>query len=105
MLQLAGLQVICIVADGATSNRKFFKKHRIDKLCKSDVTYVTPNICSTPGSYIYFIADVPHLIKTVRNAWHNSQSSRTRSLTVKYLWHSYQANIICVSAGRIMGKR
>ena len=84
MLHLAGLQVIYIVADGATPNRIFFKNHKINKLRKSDVTYLTPNICSPPGGYIYFIADVPHLIKTVRNAWHNFQSSRTRHLTVMH---------------------
>ena len=39
MLQIAGLQVICVAADGASPNKRFFK------LQKSGVTYVTPNIC------------------------------------------------------------
>ena len=81
MLQIAGLQVICVAADGASPNRRFFKLHKIDRFVKSGVTYVTPNICKRSGN-IYFMADVPHLIKTVRNAWHNSQHNRSRNLIV-----------------------
>ena len=82
MLQLADLQVICVVADGATPNRRFFKLHKMEQYTKSGVTYFAPNICRTPGDYVYFIADVPHLIKTIRNAWHNSQHNRSRHLVV-----------------------
>lgn len=83
MLQIAGLQVICIVADGASPNRRFFKLHKINKYVKSGVTYVAPNVCCPPGDYVYFMADAPHLIKTVRNAWHNSQLNRSRHLVVR----------------------
>ena len=84
MLQIAGLQIICIVADGASPNRRFFKSHKISEFVKSGVTYLAPNVCCTPGSYVYFMADVPHLIKTIRNAWHNSQSGRSRHLMVRF---------------------
>ena len=84
MLQIAGLQVICVTADGASPNRKFFKLHKIDKLVKSGITYVAPNVCCKPGNYVYFMADVPHLIKTVRNAWYNSQLERSRHLVVSF---------------------
>ena len=53
MLQIAGLQVICIVADGATPNRKIFKLHKIEELMKSGVTCVAPNVCSKPGNHLY----------------------------------------------------
>ena len=32
--------------------------------------------------YVYFICDVPHLIKTIRNAWSHSSYTGTRLLTV-----------------------
>ena len=87
MLQIAGLQVISIVADGASPNRKFFKLHKIEKLMKSGITYVVPNVCRPPGDYVYFMPDVPHLIKTIRNAWHNSQLHRSRHLMVSCKQH------------------
>jgi len=82
MLQLVGLTVISVVADGASTNRKFFRLHKISKHQKSGITYKTPNI-SDPGRFVYFIADAPHVLKTVRNAWYNSQANRTRNLVVK----------------------
>ena len=80
MLQLVGLTVISIVADGGSCNRRFFWLHKILHQ-KSGVTYMTPNI-SLPGSNIFFMPDAPHLLKTVRNAWYNSQAHRTRNLVV-----------------------
>ena len=49
---------------------------------KLGVTYRVPNVCRLSGDFIYFIADVPHLIKTIRNAWYNSQDRRSRHLVV-----------------------
>lgn len=77
MLQLAGLTVVLVVADGVSSNRKFFRLHQILQHQKSGVTYKAPNICQQ-GSYIYFMPDVLHLLKIVRNAWYNSQANRTQ---------------------------
>ena len=82
MLQLVGLTVISVVADGGTCNRRFFRLHKIPQHLKSGVTYMTPNI-SFPGSNIFFMPDAPHLLKTVRNALYNSQANRTRNLVVK----------------------
>ena len=81
MLALIGLQVISVIADGAPNNRRFFPMHTISKFQCSGITYKAPNI-TNPGSFVYFIADPPHLIKTVRNAWYNSQANGTRSLVV-----------------------
>ena len=41
-------------------------------LINVDVTYRIANICSVDKRYIYFIADPPHLIKTLRNCLFNS---------------------------------
>lgn len=35
-----------------------------------------------PGEFIYFFSDVPHLMKTTRNAWANSKEKGSRDLTV-----------------------
>ena len=51
MLQMVGLTVISVVADGASCNRKFFRLHKILDHQKSGVTYKAPNI-SSPGSFI-----------------------------------------------------
>ena len=40
-----------------------------------------PNI-TKPGSFVYFIADPPYLIKTVRNGWYHSQENGSCSLVV-----------------------
>ena len=84
-MQIAGLQVICVVADGASANRRFFRLHSIDEYKKSGVTYLAPNVCRAPGDKVYFIADPPHLLKTIRNAWYNSQSKKTRHLIVSHV--------------------
>ena len=99
LLQIAGLQVISVVADGASTNRKFFKLHCIDKYKKCGVTYLAPNICCFPGDKVYFVADPPHLLKTIRNAWYNSQSKKARHLTM-FLFKFFD-DISC----RIMGKK
>ena len=82
MLKIAGLNVIAVVADGASTNRRFFKMHSIDKYKKGKITYKAPNL-SQPEEFIYFVPDVPHLIKTVRNAWYNSRYNGTRHLEVR----------------------
>ena len=85
ILQMVGLTVIAVVADGVSCNRKFFRLHKILDHQKSGVTYKAPNI-SSPGSFVYFIADAPHLLKTVRNAWYNSQLKRTQKFSGKLLY-------------------
>ena len=81
MLALIGLKFINVVADGALNNRRFIRLHKIPKFECSGVTYKAPNI-TNPGSFVYFMADPTHLIRTVRNAWYNSKANGTRSLVV-----------------------
>ena len=52
MLEMCGLTVISVVADGCTTNRKFFHLHRIPDYQKSGVTYLAPNI-SSPSNQVY----------------------------------------------------
>ena len=70
-LECAGFKVISLTGDKASVNRKFFRMHRSDS--KSDeVTFKVRNPYSIEKRFIYFISDVPHLIKTTRNCWSNS---------------------------------
>ena len=68
-LEVAGLHVHAIVCDGASSNRRFFRMHRSKK---EEITYRVKNPYSSDDRYVFFVSDVPHLIKTTRNCWSNS---------------------------------
>jgi hypothetical protein len=79
-LELAGFKVIAITCDGASSNRKFFCMHGDSS---DGIVYKTANPYTDEDRCVYFFADVPHLMKTVRNCWSNSFShSYSRALWV-----------------------
>ena len=84
-LELCGFKVIAIVCDGAAANRKFFKMHgAAGKM--GDIVYKTINPYSNDNREIFFLSDVPHLIKTARNCWSNSFAhNHARPLWVSYL--------------------
>ena len=70
--QLLNNHVVAVTCDGAACNRKFFKMH-YDSKDAATVLYKTPNPYSgTIPRCIYFISDVPHLVKTTRNCWSHS---------------------------------
>ena len=77
-LESCGMYVIGFCCYGASSNRKFFKMHGLS----SDLTYKTPNpFC--PNREIFFISDVPHLLKTTHNCLANSFANKhSRALWV-----------------------
>jgi len=82
-LEATGFKVVSLTADKGSCNPKFFRLHRQAGAAISDVVYKVPNPYSSDGRNIYFISDVPHLIKTVRNAWSNSFGhSHARALWV-----------------------
>lgn len=71
-MEMSGLKVLCVVCDGARSNRSFF-----NLCCREDsdqvegVTWKTKNIYSEEDENgqrdLFFISDVPHLLKCLRN--------------------------------------
>ena len=72
------LKVIAAVSDGASANRKFFRMHRnLDGEAGKSITYRTINLYA-PNRFIWFFADVPHLVKTVRNCMYHSGFGKTR---------------------------
>ena len=68
-LEVAGLHVHCIVGDGTASNHRFFFMHRSER---EEITYRVKNPYSSDVRHLYFISDIPHLMKTNRNCWSNS---------------------------------
>jgi biotin operon repressor len=82
-LEACGLKVIATTADGASANRKFFKMHKQASGKDSEVVYKTVNVYSPEKRPLFFISDVPHLIKTVCNCWSNSGAHNyTRTMKV-----------------------
>jgi hypothetical protein len=82
-LEANGLQVMCITADGASCNRKFFRMHYD---IKDPATYFhkAHNPYSADDRWIYFISDPSHLMNTVRNCWYHSGIHGTRHMEVYY---------------------
>ncbi len=81
-LETSGIKVLCVTADGGSSNRKFFRMH--GKLNNSSLTYKTKKRYSPDGRPLYFVADTPHLMKTARNCWSQSGVNGTRLMQVQY---------------------
>ncbi|XP_034245499.1 uncharacterized protein LOC117647711 [Thrips palmi] len=71
-LERSGIAVIAFVSDGSSVNRAFIKKHKPATIHKSGLTFDTWNKAAR-GRKLYFIADVPHLLKTIRNCILNSR--------------------------------
>ncbi len=57
-LKEIGLDVVCVVADGAKPNRKFCRDHAHEYGMKDGVVYKARNIFE-PSKWIYFISDIP----------------------------------------------
>ena len=77
--------VVC--ADGASTNRKLFRMHGVNTSSSPyNPLYKTVNIYTDDQRPLFFIADVPHLLKTTRNNWsHSFSHSCTRKLWVSSL--------------------
>lgn len=82
VLESVGLRVLSWTCDGASPNRKFFS------ICSGQEDFWTINPFDKKRK-IYFISDVPHLIKTTRNNIENSHgNANTRNLQVRNLYFS-----------------
>jgi len=74
-LEVASFKVVSLTADNGSCNPKSYCLHHKIYSTKSnqqDVTYKVPNPYTNEKQDIFFISDVPHLIKTVWNTWSNS---------------------------------
>ncbi|XP_066926583.1 uncharacterized protein [Clytia hemisphaerica] len=80
--------------DGATSEQIFSLYWKADDDAKSsDLVYKVKNMYSVDERYIFFFADVPHLIKTARNCLWASGSD----FSPRFMWNSVTYNIHEVS--------
>ena len=85
--ELNSLKVLAVTCDGASPNRKLFRMHfpltkEDDMNHDIDVTYQTVNLFSSEKRFIYFISDVPQLMKTARNCLCNYGKGRY----TRYMW-------------------
>jgi hypothetical protein len=80
-LKEIGLEVVLVVADGMSNNRKFFKLHKSSDCMRDGIVYKVRNIYD-PNKHIWFMSDVCHLLKTTRNCWESSKKNGTRHLEV-----------------------
>lgn len=66
-MEMLDMPTLIIICDGARTNRTFFKFHNLEA-DEEELTYKTRNIFSPDGlRYLYFVSDVAHLIKCLRN--------------------------------------
>ncbi|KAK3920099.1 Transposable element P transposase [Frankliniella fusca] len=81
-LERAGIAIIAFTSDGGSSNRSFMKMNK--PASEGEFIYDTINK-TVPDRKLYFIADVPHLLKTIRNCcfysscekrYHNQQTGK-----------------------------
>lgn len=89
----AGVKILVLVCDGSPNNRAFFKLQKSAVNTESGIVYITWNIFAEHGKRpLFLLADVAHLIKTIRNAFYKSREdcgSQFRCLQIngeKILW-------------------
>ena len=83
-LEHLDFEVLVVVGDGASVNRKMFRLHAMHSSKNSpyDPLYKTANPYTNENREIFFMSDVPHLIKTTRNNWSHSTLNGSRKLWV-----------------------
>ena len=73
--QSCGITVICLIADGLSTNRKMFEQMRnLDNCSHQCVNIYNPEIP------LFLIVDPPHLLKTTRNCIYASLPTGSRLL-------------------------
>ena len=79
IIESIGLKVRVLTSDGATPNRKFFDMLTVEE--EGNIYWTTnPH---DESRKIYFMSDVPHLLKTTRNCLENSHwNKNTRNMHV-----------------------
>ena len=97
VMEMNGMKVRAFVCDGASPNRRFYRLHKLPddlNVAVDGVVYWAWNLYAADDRKIYFICDVPHLIKTVRNNFENSHGNlNTRHLLVSFTFYISPENI------------
>lgn len=79
-LEKADVKVIAYVCDGSPINRAFIKMHK--PLTQGKVIFDNLNFYSPEERPLFFITDVCHLIKTMRNCLYKSGEKKPRSMEI-----------------------
>ena len=80
-LELCGLKVLALTCDGLAATHRLFRLHNP---AGDDLVHKVPNPYAKDGRDLYFLADPPYLIKTVRNAWFNSKRPLWVGITMNF---------------------
>lgn len=76
-LERSNVHVIAMVTDGFSTNRAFIRRHKPVTKLPSGVVFDTINKAAR-DRVLYFISDVPHLMKTIRNCLYNSRFDKKK---------------------------
>lgn len=77
-LESSAIKIVAIVCDGSPINRGFID---MNPPCTTDCDIVFDTVNPyDPSRTIFFISDVPHLLKTIRNCFSNSGMKKSRKL-------------------------
>jgi len=72
-LETAGVKILAFICDGHPVNRSFFDMHvPYTTDTKFKVIFDTVNFCASEYRLLFFISDLCHLLKTLRNSFYNS---------------------------------
>ena len=86
---MIGMKVEALVCDGVSQNRKVFVLHKLANginMSPDGVTcWVYNRIDPEQKRKVHFFSDLPHLKKTLRNKFENSNVDGTRHLMVSEL--------------------
>ena len=89
-LERLGFCVLGVTCDGASPNRRLWRLHSDS----DEMVYKVPNLFADCKRDLYFISDPPHLIKTIRNSFCNTNRKLwVRILTICY---KYYTAFICI---------
>jgi Transposase protein len=80
-LEERDVRILAVVSDGAAANRSFYKL--CNKNAKGTQWYTENIFAKDEERPLYFVCDVPHLLKTARNAFANSGSHKKSRLLWK----------------------
>lgn len=77
--EIRNIKILAFVCDGLGVNRTFFEMHTpVTKDTHFKLVFDTINFCSPERRVLYFISDVCHLLKTLRNAFYNSGDGKKK---------------------------
>ena len=89
---------MALICDGLAANRKLFRLH--EPSTNGPVNKVL-NPYAADERHLFFIADPPHLLKTVRNCWSNKKRHLWICIFCVMFILKWLANSVVVQKGRI----